>query len=221
MAMQSAACANLAFLRDRVLFHPDELQRDDEMGSDVYPLLDRIAARVPAGSRGLIYLPWLLGERTPVDDRHLRAGLFNLSLEHTREDIIRAFLEGVALNTRWMLEPMLDFVGAKRGDAMTVVGGGGQSELWCQMIADVTGMVVRQPQVPIQANALGAAFIAGVGLGEISFTDVAALCQEHRRFEPRQAMHDVYEDSFATFKELHRRLAPLYRRLHQHRGASP
>lgn len=219
MAMQTAACGNLSFLRDRILFHSDELQ-SDKSRPDVYPLLDQIAARVPAGSRGLIYMPWLLGERTPVDDRNLRAGLFNLSLEHTREDIIRAFLEGVALNTRWMLEPMLNFVDSHRGAEMTVVGGGGQSELWCQMIADVTGMVVRQPRAPIQANALGAAFIAGVGLGELSFHDIPALCHEQRRFEPRQAEQAVYDEGFATFKALHKQLAPLYRKLNQKREAA-
>ncbi|MBE1160222.1 xylulokinase [Dyella acidiphila] len=217
MAMQTSAAGNLAFLRDRILFHGDELQVDEQRG-DVYPLLDRIAERVPPGARGLLYMPWLLGERTPVDDRHLRAGLFNLSLEHTREDIIRAFLEGVALNTRWMLEPMLAFVGAPRGGAITIVGGGGQSAVWCQMMADVTGMLIQQPQAPIQANALGAAFIAGVGLGELSFQDVPALCRYRQRFEPRPALRSLYDDSFATFKQLHRRLAPLYRRINQHRS---
>jgi xylulokinase len=217
MAMQTTACGNLSFLRDRILFHADELLGDDQR-MDVYPLLDRIADRVPAGSRGLIYMPWLLGERTPVDDRHLRAGLFNLSLEHTREDIIRAFLEGVALNTRWMLEPMLDFIGAERGGAMTIVGGGGQSDVWCQMIADVTGMTVQQPTAPIQANALGAAFIAGIGLGELAYRDVPALCQHRQRFEPRPGLRNLYDDAFATFKQLHRQLAPVYRRLNQHRS---
>jgi xylulokinase len=216
MAMQTTACGNLSFLRDRILFHADEL--GDDPRTDVYPLLDRIADRVPPGSRGLIYMPWLLGERTPVDDRHLRAGLFNLSLEHTREDMIRAFLEGVALNTRWMLEPMLDFVDGDRSTAITIVGGGGQSDVWCQMIADVTGMVIQQPHAPIQANALGATFIAGIGLGELAFHDIPTLCRHQQRFEPRRALHQLYDDCFATFKELHRRLAPLYRRLNQHRS---
>lgn len=219
MAMQSAACSNLTMLRDRILFHTDELSSDD-VRSDVYPLLDRIADRVPPGARGLIYLPWLQGERTPVDDRHLRAGLLNLSLEHTREDIIRAFLEGVALNTRWMLEPMLRFVDSKKGDAMTIVGGGAQSQVWCQMMADVTGMVIRQPHMPIQANAMGAAFIAGVGLGELSFGDVPALCGIARTFEPRDSVRGLYDDRFGTFKELHRKLAPIYRKLHQQREAT-
>ncbi|GLQ98553.1 carbohydrate kinase [Dyella mobilis] len=219
MAMQTTACGNLSFLRDRILFHADELHVDDPR-SDVYPLLDRIADRVPPGSRGLTYLPWLLGERTPVDDGHLRAGLFNLSLEHTREDVIRAFLEGVALNTRWMLEPMLDFVDGKRSPGITIVGGGGQSDVWCQMIADITGMAIQQPRAPIQANALGAAFIAAVGLGELSFHDIPALCRPRQQFEPRQTTRTLYDDCFATFKQLHRQLAPVYRRVNQHRSAA-
>ncbi|WP_266183750.1 xylulokinase [Dyella humicola] len=212
MAMQSAACSNLTMLRDRILFHADELSGNDERPDD-YALLDRIADRVQPGARGLIYLPWLQGERTPVDDRHLRAGLLNLSLEHTREDIIRAFLEGVALNTRWMLEPMLRFVGSEKGSAMTIVGGGAQSQVWCQIMADVTGMVIRQPHMPIQANAMGAAFIAGVGLGELSFSDVPSLCGIARTFEPRDTVRGLYDDRFGTFKELHRRLAPVYRKI--------
>jgi xylulokinase len=71
---------------------------------------------------------------------------------------------------------------------------------------------------PIQANALGAAFIAGIGLGELSFDDVPVLCRHKSRFEPRQAMRQLYDERFGTFKELHRRLAPLYRDINQHRG---
>jgi xylulokinase len=215
MAMQSAAGGNLSFLRDRILFHKDELLRDEQR-PDVYEVLDRIAERVPAGSRGLIYMPWLFGERTPVDDPSLRAGLFNLSLEHSREEMIRAFLEGVALNTRWMLEPFQRFIGSGSGSGpLTVVGGGGQSQVWCQMIADVTGVTVLQPRAPIQANATGAAFIAGVGIGAMKFNDVPALCGERRQFEPRRELRDLYDERFDTFKELHRRLAPLYRRLNR------
>ncbi len=142
-AMQSAAGANLSFLRDRILFHRDELWRAEEQ-PDVYRLLDQIAERVPAGARGLLYMPWLFGERTPVDDTFLRAGLLNLSLEHSREDLIRAFLEGVALNTRWMFEPFADFLGHSP-DSLTAVGGGAQSDVWCQILADVTGRAIRQP----------------------------------------------------------------------------
>ncbi|MGD8909444.1 MAG: FGGY-family carbohydrate kinase [Chromatiales bacterium] len=211
MAMQSTAGANLSFLRDRILFHPDELL-SDEQRPEIYEILNKIAARVPAGANGLIYMPWLFGERTPVDDPSLRAGLINLSLAHTREDIIRAFMEGVALNTRWMLKPFIDLLGRDTG-TIVAVGGGAQSDLWCQIIADVTGQPIRQLADPIQANAIGAAFIAGVGIGALQFSDLPALQHQRRVYEPVAALRNLYDERYALFLELHRKLSPLYRRL--------
>ncbi len=211
MALQSTAGANLSFLRDRILYHPDELASDEEHPA-VYDVLNRIAARVPPGARGLIYTPWLLGERTPVDDPRLRAGLINLSLEHSREDIFRAFLEGVALNTRWMLEPFARLLGRSAG-TINAVGGGAQSDVWCQILADVTGQPVRQLESPIQTNAIGATFIAGVGLGALSFGDLAQLRRTRALYEPNPALRRLYGDHFETFKEVRTRLAPLYHRI--------
>lgn len=211
MALQSTAGANLSFLRDRILYHPDELASDEEHPA-VYEVLNRIAARVPPGARGLIYTPWLFGERTPVDDPCLRAGLLNMSLEHSREDIFRAFLEGVALNTRWMLEPFAHFLGRDAG-TIAAVGGGAQSDVWCQIMADVTGQPIRQLASPIQANAIGATFIAGVGIGALRFADLGYLRQARRTYEPASALRRLYGDKFETFKEVRTRLAPLYHRL--------
>lgn len=211
LAMQSAAGANLSFLRDKILYHPDELLSDEQQ-PDVYALLDRIAARVPPGARGLIYTPWLCGERSPVGDSSLRAGLLNLKLEHSREDIIRAFMEGVALNTRWMLEPFSRFLGRPK-EMIVATGGGAQSDVWCQIMADVTGHVIQQPNNPIQTNARGAAFIAAVALGKLQFHDLPTLQRPHRLYEPSRKTGALYDDRFATFKEVRKRLAPLYRRL--------
>lgn len=218
MALQSTAGANLSFLRDRILYHPDELASDEEHPA-VYEVLNRIAARVPPGARGLIYTPWLFGERTPVDDPLLRASLINLSLEHTREDIFRAFLEGVALNTRWMLEPFVRLLGRDAG-TITAVGGGAQSDVWCQIIADVTGHAIRQLESPIQTNAIGAAFIAAVGIGALGFGDLTALRRERRVYEPTAALRGLYGDKFASFKEIRVRLAPLFHRLNAPQGAT-
>ena len=164
-------------------------------------LFRSIAARVPPGARGLIYTPWLAGERTPVDDPRLRAGLINLSLEHSREDIFRAFLEGVALNTRWMLEPFARFLGRDVG-TITAVGGGAQSDVWCQIIADITGQPIRQLVNSIQANAIGATYIAAVGLGALRFADLGELRQVQRVYEPARALRRLYDDQFQTFKEV-------------------
>lgn len=218
MGMQTAAGANLTFLRDRVLYHQDELLREAHL-PDVYKILDRIAERVPAGSRGLIYTPWLHGERSPVDDQHVRAGLFNLSLEHSREDIIRAFFEGVALNTRWMFEPLRRFLG-QPVDSLTLIGGGASSNVWCQIFADVLDVRVHQLDEPLQANALGAAYIAGVGLGELAFADVPRRTRLRASYEPQAGNRAVLDDRFAAFKEIYRRNRSLYRQLNESAGAS-
>ena len=218
MALQSTAGANLSFLRDRILYHPDELASDEEHPA-VYEMLNKIAARVPPGARGLIYTPWLLGERTPVDDPRLRAGLLNMSLEHSREDIFRAFLEGVALNTRWMLEPFARFLRRDVG-TITAVGGGAQSDVWCQIMADITGQPIRQLENPIQTNAVGATFIAAVGVGALKFSDLAQLRRTRQTYEPSRALRRLYSDKFETFKEVRTRLAPLYHRINAPQGAA-
>ncbi len=82
-ALQATAGGNLTWLRDNVLYHQDELLAEEEQ-PDVFKIFDQIAGRVPPGSNGVLYTPWIWGERAPVDDRSLRAGLFNLSLESTR-----------------------------------------------------------------------------------------------------------------------------------------
>ena len=212
VAMQTSAGANLSFLKDQVLYHQDELLREAAT-EDVYQLLDQIAARVPAGSDGLVYTPWLFGERCPVEDQSLRAGLFNLSLAHSRETMIRAFLEGVALNTHWMMAPVARFMG-RPIERLTLLGGGGRSAVWCQIFADVLGVPIHQLIDPMQANALGAAYIAFHGLGLLDMARGAAQTRYRAVFEPRAAHSDVYARRFETFTELHRRLAPLYRRIH-------
>ncbi len=210
IVMQTTAGGNLSYLRDKILYHQDELLRE-EQAPDVYKIMDRIAARVPAGSHGLIYMPWLFGERSPVEDRFARAALFNISLENTREDIIRAFLEGVALNTRWMLAPAAKFLGRPL-TTLNLVGGGAKSEVWCQIFADVMNLSIRQVQDPIQVNARGAAFIAGVGLGYITFADVPRLVEFQATYTPG-AHRAVYDKTFREFVNFYKQNQGIYRRL--------
>jgi len=217
-ALQATAGGNLRFLRDNVL--------PNEPGGgrmDAFALVDGLAARAPAGSNGLIYTPWIWGERAPVEDPHLRAGLFNLSLDNDRADILRAVLEGVALNTRWLLAPVERFLG-RPTEGLNLVGGGARSDLWCQIFADVLRVRVRQVQDPIQANARGAAFIAAAGLGEIALAEVGKLVPIRRTYEPQAEHRAVYDERFQSFRALHRQLAGLYRKINaagpssEHRG---
>ena len=210
-ALQAMAGGNLTYLRDNILYHKDELLQEADQ-PDIFKYLDQIAARVPAGSNGVLYTPWIWGERAPVDDKTVRAGLHNLSINNTREDIIRAFLEGIAFNTRWLLKPVEGFLGRKM-ESLNMVGGGAQSDVWCQIFADVMEVEIRQVANPIYANARGAAWIAAVGLGEITFADVTRLVEFKKRFLPQTSTRGLYDDRFNIFKQIYKQMKPVYQKL--------
>jgi xylulokinase len=210
-ALQATAGGNLTFLRDNILYHQDELLQEAAV-PDIFKVLDRVAERVPAGSNGVLYTPWIWGERAPVDERTLRAGVYNLSLHNTRADLIRAIFEGVAFNTRWLLGPVEKFMG-RQMESIHLAGGGGSSDVWCQILADVLNVQVRQVRDPIQANTRGAAFIAAVGLGEITFADVPALVEFRRTYTPNPQNRALYDERFAVFTQIYKRMSSVYKRL--------
>ncbi len=210
-ALQATAGGNLTFLRDRVIYNKDELLQEANV-PDIFKVLDQIAERVPAGANGVIYTPWIWGERAPVEDKTLRAGLYNLSLYNSREDIIRAFLEGIAFNTRWVLGPVEKFLGRKT-DCIHLVGGGAQSDVWCQIFADVMNVPIRQAVEPICANARGAAWIGAVGLGEISYQQVSELINFKRTYEPQPRNRAIYDQRFEIFTNIYHQMSGIYRKL--------
>ncbi len=211
VALQATAGGNLTFLRDKLLYDHDELMRES-YPNDVLKVFDKLVERAPAGSRGIIYTPWIYGERAPIEDPTIRAGLHNISLDHSRSDVIRAIYEGVALNTRWLLEPVEKFIG-RRVDSIAMVGGGANSDVWCQIVADALDRPMRQIAQPIESNARGSAFIAGVALGKHKFDDVHDLVKTRRVFEPQPANRLVYDFHFKEFKQLYRANKDMCRRL--------
>ena len=217
IALQTTAGGNLNFLRDKILYHKDELLQA-EQAPDVFQIFDRIAGKVPAGSNGLMYMPWIYGERSPIDDRNARAALFNISLDNTREDIIRAFLEGVALNIRWLLMPAEKFVGRKL-TTLNFVGGGAKSDLWSQIMADVMNVTIRQVRDPIQANARGAAFIAAVGLGKLEYKDIPKLVQFKGTYSPNPGNRAIYDKLFTEFVQFYRSNKGSFKRLNGQKTA--
>lgn len=209
---QETAGGCLTHLRDKLLFAPDEL--GSPAPDDFFAAFDRIAARSPSGSRKLMFLPWLYGERTPVEDHALRGGFINYSLEHERSDVFRSVLEGVALNVRWLFGHVEGFVG-DRIDELRFIGGGADSALWCQILADVLGRPILKIKAPRLANLRGAAFIAHVALGSLRFDDVGERVAIEQRFEPTAAAGPVHDQQFAVFRELHRRNLPIFHRLNR------
>lgn len=208
---QETAGACLNWLRDHVLYPQDALGTATPP-DDVYERLDELALTSPAGSRGVIFTPWLNGERTPVDDHNIRAGWHHLSLSHNRADMVRAVLEGVAYNSRWLLEAVEGFIG-QPFDGLNVVGGGGNSAVWAQIHADVLNRPIRRIEDPIQANARGAALLAGIAIGEVSQQELANKVKVIATHQPNRAHRHVYDAQYKEFRNLYKKTKGIHRRL--------
>ncbi len=210
---QEMAGACLRYLKDNILFHGDELQQELQQ-PNVYQAFDRIAENVPAGSGRVIFTPWLNGERAPVDDHTLRGGFHNISLHHTREHFIRAVYEGVAYNSRWLLGYVENFIG-RQFPAINIIGGGANSAVWCQIFADVLNRPMRQVEDPIQANARGAAILAGVALGATTFEHAAKQIKIAREYQPNPVNRQIYNELFASFLNIYKNNQKIYARLNK------
>jgi xylulokinase len=210
---QESAGVCLAELGRNVLF-PEDGFGPAAVPEDPYSVMLALAGAVPAGSDGLIFAPWVNGERTPVDDRTVRGGFFNQSLGVTRGHLVRAVLEGVAYNSRWLLTYVERFI-QRRVEAVTAVGGGARSELWCQIHADVLDRVVLQSSDPALASARGVALQASVALGHLRWDEVAEAAPIARTFEPDPARRRVYDRLFPEFVNLYRSTHRIYARLNR------
>jgi xylulokinase len=205
---QETAGAALTFLRDRVLFAPGEAP------PGTYREFDAMAAQSPPGCGGLIFTPWLYGERTPVEDHFVRGGFHNMSLAANRSDLVRSVFEGVALNARWLLDAVERFAG-RQLDPIRFIGGGARSDVWCQIFADVLGRTIEQVADPVNANARGAAMLAAVALGELSFDQVPERVAVVRSYRPQAANTDLYDRLFAEFVGLYKRNKKAHARLNR------
>jgi xylulokinase len=185
---------------------------------EIYAGFERAAEGIPAGSDRLLFLPWLNGERSPVEDRLVRGGFVNLSLQTTRGHLVRAVMEGVAYNSRWLLTYVEQFVGRKL-EAIRMIGGGARSKLWCQIYADILGRTILQVDEPVMANARGAAFQAAVALGQLTVDEIPALVPVARTYEPNPKNRGLYEELFREFLHLYKTNRSAFARLNQSRRA--
>lgn len=177
-----------------------------------YEALTALAAGSAPGSGGVLFTPWLAGERSPVTDRRARAGFHNLSLATARADLVRAVLEGVAYNNRWLHEAVEQFAG-RRLDPIRIIGGGARSDLWCQIHADVMHRTIERAAEPLHTNLRGAALIAALALGAVRDDDVRALVPAAATFTPDPANRAVYDRLYAEFPRLYHRQRRMFRRL--------
>lgn len=170
------------------------------------------AASSPPGAGTLLFTPWLNGERSPVDDRRARGGFHNLSIAATRADIVRSVLEGVAFNLRWLCESV-DSLAGSRLDPLRMIGGGAQSDLWCQIHADVLSRRIERVAQPLDSNLRGAAIFAGLALGAVAAQEVRSLVRADAVFEPDGDHRRLYDRLFAEFRRRYRSERAMFKRL--------
>jgi xylulokinase len=172
------------------------------------------AATAPAGSNGVVFTPWLAGERSPVDDRAARGGFHNVSVTTSPADLARSVLEGVTFNARWLLDAAEHFTG-RRLDPLRVIGGGAQSELWCRIVADICDRTVERVADPLLCGLRGAALAAGIAVGDVDREDLRHLVPLDGTFRPDASKRGVYDRLYAEFPRLYRSQRRMFHRLNR------
>ncbi|GIV75901.1 MAG: xylulokinase [Litorilinea sp.] len=173
--------------------------------------LDRLAAQAPVGADGVLFLPHLLGERSPFWNPQARGAFVGLTMGHGEAEMARAVLEGVAFNLRLIfdaLRPQLPHVSALR-----LIGGGSRSGLWCQILANCLNLPVQTLSLKSEATSWGAAVAGGVAVGLFDWSMAAAHSQVVETFHPQPEAVPLYDELVQIYTDAYRALAPIHTRL--------
>jgi len=180
---------------------------------DSYPIFDEEVEKIRAGSGGVIFLPYLLGERSPYMNPQARGVFFGLSLKHQRVHLIKAVMEGVVFALRDCLE-VFEELGIKI-EQVIASGGGAKSRVWRQIQADIFNKEISMTQ-SIEQAAMGAAILAGVGVGIYKNTEEGckkAVKPKKEKIKPIPENVDIYNKQFEIFKSLYQDLKKDFKRL--------
>jgi len=178
-----------------------EMELEKAGGKKAYDILNEQAADIPAGSEGLIVLPYFMGERSPIWNSDAKGTIVGLSLAHTKAHIYRAFLEAVAFSLRDAMEA----TGEDLGEYILLAGGVTKSKLWRQIFADVTGYPVVCPVNDVEAN-MGDVMLAGIGTGLLSYEDVKQWQVLDEKITPNKQNHQIYNEYYKVYKSVYNHL---------------
>ncbi len=210
IATQETAGASMEWVRQKIVGETMD-----------YDTINGLVEKCEPGAGGVFFFPWLMGERVPVDDASLRGGFVNLSLDHDRSHLLRAVFEGVAFNNLWALGVVEKLLG-KPVPTVRITGGGAQSNVWCQIMADVLGKPVERVANPQFCGVRGAALIALRALGEIERLDAwSDLVEVTDRFEPRPETRDLYASRYRSFLDYYKRNRSWFAALNESAEPSP
>ncbi|WML50745.1 gluconokinase [Neobacillus sp. PS3-12] len=188
-----------------------EVETARRLGVDPYELLTKIASRVSPGADGLIFHPYLAGERAPLWNANARGSFFGLGLHHKREHLIRAVLEGVILNLYTVFLALQEMIGVPT--KIQATGGFARSELWRQMMADIFNQKVIVPE-SFESSCLGAVVLGMYALGEIGdFSIMSKLVGSTFEHEPIDENIEIYQDLVNIYIRVSRSLEKEYEKM--------
>ncbi|MBS3967078.1 MAG: xylulokinase, partial [Truepera sp.] len=177
-----------------------------------YELLNALAATSPPGAQGLLYLPYLLGERSPRWNPSARGCFIGLTVRHTRADLFRAVLEGVTMNLRVILKAL-----TRQGieiASMRVIGGGAQGRFWNQLMADMYDLPVKRLSYLEEATSMGAAVTGGVGIGLYrNFSIIEQINPVAHTVTPDPTAQTAYQQLYPLFEATYEALVPIFDQL--------
>lgn len=176
-----------------------------------FELINALIESAPTGANNLIFLPYLLGERTPWWNADARGAYVGLKIEHTRADVFRATLEGITLSLGLICDIFKEYADFNE---MVTIGGGAQSSIWRQMMADIYEMPVLKPNLLEEATSMGAAVTGGVGVGEFQdFGVVSRFLSIDERVEPIEKNRSIYRKNRAVLVKAYRGLQEVFQML--------
>ena len=173
--------------------------------------MNRIAAESPIGANGVIFLPYLIGERSPLWNPFARGAFLNLGQGTGKADMVRAVMEGVGLHLGTIHDIVSEFGTIEQ---IIMNGGGTKSDLWCGIICDILGVPLKRYTQAEESTSFGAAMIAGVGAGIFKdFSCIPSMLGEYTEITPNMENHEKYEEMKVTFKQMYQALEPIYNRI--------
>lgn len=207
--MQSGGGASAWFIDTLCKY---EKKDAEEQGLNLYDLLEEELAQTSVGSNGLLFLPYLLGERSPRWNPEAKGSFVGLKMEHEKKDMLRSVQEGVAMNLSMILDTFRKY--GKKINEMVVIGGGAKSACWRQILADVYQVEIWKPNYLDEATSMGAAITAGVGVGVFeNFEIIDKFLAMQERVQPIPENHKMYMELRELFNESYQQLETVFSKL--------
>ncbi len=178
----------------------------------LYDYLSEEVSKTPPGANGVIFTPWLHGNRCPFEDSNAGGMFFNIRIENGKRDMIRAVLEGICYHLRWLLE--CEDKKVKTSDTIRFVGGGALSPVTCQILADITGRNIETIDNTQQVGAIGTALAVAAGIkGEDVLSLSRRLVKANHKYIPNPENREIYERNYRVFKKLYRSNASNFKNI--------